>query len=376
MACRFVNGVLGNRYFPDVRLLSRLFVKVDAGKFVREEFRVLLSLSDRKRPLVFLLVAAVAMSSPLFVGVLLDNLRMGVIGCMGGFSVLYMRRTTLIHRTRNMLVSAFTLTLSFGVGILCSYDPTLSALSLAINTLLVTIVVRRINVLPPGSFFFILVACIARAMPYDSSLLWERMAAFLCGSAMSVTIGFIYSVFRPNRSGEDYKTQSEKTRWSVALWTSLIISLVIGGGFYLVLSLEVRSPYWVPISSIAILQGIGLRHIWQRMFHRLVGTFVGLGLAGVILSLPLDPWGTAIVVFVLGFFIEALVTRNYALAVVFITPLTLIFAEINSHSESVGHLMLVRFVDTLVGSIFGFLGGVALCRVDVWMRCNAGRRSN
>ena len=80
-------------------------------------------------------------------------------------------------------------------------------------------------------------------------------------------------------------------------------------------------------------------------------------MAWAIFSLPLGPWELALVVTLLSFLIEILVTRNYGLAVIFITPLTVIFAEAALASANPSHLMLVRLFDIVIGSSFGYLGG-------------------
>jgi uncharacterized membrane protein YccC len=98
----------------------------------------------------------------------------------------------------------------------------------------------------------------------------------------------------------------------------------------------------------------------QRKLHRILGTAVGLVLAWLLFSLPPDPWLLATLVILLNFAIETLVTRNYGLAVVFITPLTVLLAGMLQHGAPSEQLVLARMVDILLGSLCGLLGGSLL----------------
>jgi len=91
--------------------------------------------------------------------------------------------------------------------------------------------------------------------------------------------------------------------------------------------MRLQRPYWVPVSCLSIMQGASLRLVWKRHAQHLVGTAAGLGLAWLLLALPLDTWEVVAAMLVLAVIIESLVLRHYGLAVVFITPLTIYLAE-------------------------------------------------
>jgi hypothetical protein len=47
-------------------------------------------------------------------------------------------------------------------------------------------------------------------------------------------------------------------------------------------ALRLPRPYWVPVSCLAVLQGVTLRAVWNRQFQRVAGTALGcvVGLLG------------------------------------------------------------------------------------------------
>src|SRR5690606_382621 len=94
-----------------------------------------------------------------------------------------------------------------------------------------------------------------------------------------------------------------------------------------------------------------------RNVHRIAGTAIGMLLAWGIFSLSPNIWELAILITVLSFVIELLIVRNYGLAVIFITPLTLIYADAATETDNTAQLMMTRLFDIILGSTIGYLGG-------------------
>lgn len=80
-----------------------------------------------------------------------------------------------------------------------------------------------------------------------------------------------------------------------------------------------------------------------------------------LLELPLSPWSLPLMIMVLTFIVETLVVRHYGLAVIFVTPMTLLLADASLLGHgSTGSLLQARLLDTVAGSFAGLLGGVVL----------------
>ena len=139
---------------------------------------------------------------------------------------------------------------------------------------------------------------------------------------------------------------------SVVIGVFISISLIIGHIF------EMQNPYWIPISCLAILQGISRNHVWERMVHRIVGTFIGIGLCWIILQISDTPLTICFSIFVLLYIAETLIIKNYALAVIFITPMTILLAEVGTSFTSNTEIIVpARFLDITIGSVLGAIGG-------------------
>lgn len=139
---------------------------------------------------------------------------------------------------------------------------------------------------------------------------------------------------------------------------SLIYGLFMCISLAVAFALKFENPYWIPISCAAVMQGSSSKHTWTRGIQRIVGTLVGLGVTWLIAYTNPTPLFMVISITLLQIIVEFLVVRNYAIAVVFITILTIFLAETGRQlSENTEQIFLARMFDILIGSIIGMIGG-------------------
>ena len=110
-----------------------------------------------------------------------------------------------------------------------------------------------------------------------------------------------------------------------------------------------------------MIQGVSLRAVWTRQLHRIGGTTLGLVPTWALLALPLDRWTIIPVLMTLTFLVHTLVVRHYGIAVVFITPLSILMAEVTILGQGTPtDVIIARMIDTVLGCMVGFIGGVLL----------------
>ncbi|WP_202626776.1 FUSC family protein [Steroidobacter agaridevorans] len=126
------------------------------------------------------------------------------------------------------------------------------------------------------------------------------------------------------------------------------VAAVLAGALTSIFHFE--RAYWAVAATVLMLhQGFDWMRTLQRSIERLLGTWIGLLLAGAILFIhPQGVW-LALTIMALQFAIEMLVMRNYALAVVFITGAALTIAAGGHPVEDAGSYLWARGIDTLVG---------------------------
>jgi uncharacterized membrane protein YccC len=117
---------------------------------------------------------------------------------------------------------------------------------------------------------------------------------------------------------------------------------------------RIDRAYWMVAASALVLhQGLDWTRTFQRSVDRVIGTLLGLGFAGSVLSLRLNGIYLVAILTVLQFVIEVVVVRSYAMAVVFITATALIIASGGYVVSDLGHLLWVRGLDPASGCLIG-----------------------
>lgn len=128
---------------------------------------------------------------------------------------------------------------------------------------------------------------------------------------------------------------------------------------YASLALGIGRPYWALVTAAALYQA-NLTLTWSRGVQRVVGNLAGVLFFAALA--PLAHLGQAALVLccvALNFGAEALISRNYWLGSVCVTPMALLITEFTGFQEP-GTLITERVVDTLVGAVLGFLAALVV----------------
>lgn len=209
---------------------------------------------------------------------------------------------------------------------------------------------------PPGNFFFIMLAATAICTPFNIEQIPQKIGYVALGVIFTCFLGMIYGLLTLKekkpivelRRKSNYTHIIESITFGVVMATSLVVAFILGN----------ENPYWVPISCLAVMQGTSTKHIWLRGSQRILGTFVGLGLTWLFMLAHPSQLTMILSIAILQIIVEFLVVRNYGIAVVFITILTIFLSESGHQmSANINSIFITRMVDILVGSIIGILGG-------------------
>lgn len=339
----------------------RQSLPVRARRLLRDEWRQLVTILPSDRPWQMPFAAALASGLPLLAGAWFHQMSAATLASLGGLVFLYMPETSLAQRMVMLLACAFGMIGSFALGALAQLLPALLVPTLTVVAVLVTMVCRFYRVGPPASLFFIMAAAIAAYAPASLAQLPHNLGVFALGCLQATLVAFVYSLFILRRRPPKQAPPLFKPEFGFVVYDSVLIGLFVGLALLLAQLLQLEKPYWVPISCLAVIQGMNLRAIWNRQLHRILGTSIGLLLAWGILSLQLQAWGMALAMMVLTFIVETAVVRNYGFAAIFITPLTLLLAEAATMGQAPPALLMqARLMDTVLGCMVGLAGGFCL----------------
>ena len=181
---------------------------------------------------------------------------------------------------------------------------------------------------------------------------------------------------RPGRTVEAAGPDRTDARWSpppevrvareqqvrhvavLRLFTAARVFLGAGVAGAGALALGLGHPYWAPVSAAAVLQATHVRMTWHRSIQRGLGTAAGLLLGALLLAAHPDPVLIAVLVVLMQLGIEVFIRRNYALGVLFITPMTMLLSDLLVPSSTYDLV-----VDRLGGVALGIVVGLAAALV-------------
>ena len=330
----------------------------DLRSALKREIKQLFQLKKTERLWHIPILASLCTGLPLLMGYFIGRLDYGILACLGGLAILYMPSTQLEHRMITQVLCAFGFVLSFTIGICFSFNPNISAVVLGLYAFGVNLVTRHFRLSAPGNFFFIMIASMAICMPFDILTIPTNIGLIALGSIFACILAFLYSIYITGLYRDILLFPLAPRKAKAVLAESITVGIFAFGSLLVAHLFKLENPYWVPISCLAIMQGVSVAHVWQRGIHRVGGTFVGMGLTWLLLQIHMTPLSICISILVLQFIIEILVVRHYGLAVIFITPMTVFLSEIaSSSSADPSQLISLRVLDIIIGSCLGVLGG-------------------
>ncbi|OCC13590.1 FUSC family protein [Streptomyces sp. PTY087I2] len=123
---------------------------------------------------------------------------------------------------------------------------------------------------------------------------------------------------------------------------------------YLCAALGVGRPYWAIVTAASLYQA-NLTLSWNRALQRTLGNLLGVLVFAAVLPVSrISPLALVCCCLFFGFAAEALITRNYWLGSVAVTPMALLVLEFGG-AHPAGELIGDRVLDTVLGAAVGFL---------------------
>ncbi|GAF57501.1 membrane protein [Psychrobacter sp. JCM 18902] len=362
--------------------LTALFARIKA--LIDGELAHLLTVNRSKRPWHMPIIAAIAISFPVFVGAYFDALSSGIKASLGAMVILNIPLVgKLPYRLVTVMAWGFAMSLCFALGLIAQQIPLLKLPIFTLMAFGIVIFGRYYRQPPPAGLFVMMAGAIALFIPLPLEDILPAIGLVMLGSGFALVMALLYSLFllatRPATPTPNYSYEPD------TITESLIVASFVSLALLIAVTLQLSNPYWAAVSCFLIIQGIHLRTMWIKQIHRLLGTVLGVVLASWMLSWGLSIWGVALAILTMMLCIETLVDRHYGLAVIFITPLTIFIAEYGSglpFSESAyQEVIRTRLFDTVIGCLVGLSGGVVmhstnlripLRRIENWLLARFG----
>lgn len=339
--------------------------------FARQLAAVSFSVQHSDRPWQLPVAAALTCGFPMVVGALAKLPRAGSLGAVAGLAFLYLPSVRSQQSIPIVMAAAFGMVLSYAIGLAGSTSSIVAAVLIGCVAAAAMLFCKALGLVPPGPLFMVIAGAIGAFSPVSLSSALQNIGYFAVGCIWSCVVAVAYSVCFCRPQVLAFTRYFPGTTVRSALTDSILIGFFVGASLALALMLDLAMAYWVPVSCVAVIQGATLTVSLNRHLHRIVGTFVGLGLTWLLLPELASMWAAAAAATLLTFMVETAVVRHYAFAAVFFTPLAILLAEIGkSSSVGVSLLMEARMIDTIVGTLIGLCGAILLhsMRVRAYVR--------
>lgn len=312
--------------------------------------------------------AGLSTAVPLFLGYFTGNMRLGTLGALGAFAFLSFTPLPLPLLVKRILKVGLGIMAGFYVGLLSTLVPWLIPVAIGFVSLCGYLATRILKIPNPGAFFVIMVTAMGTGMEMDFQ---EMLPAVLCvgiGVVASVgwalVAGYLNTRFQFWTVVEEFVPYRKRLQDAVEHDSELLISslhhaAILFFAAYVGQSLHFANPYWITISTAAVLQGRKLKFIFHRNIQRIMGGMIGLLLGLFLFSLHLGTLETICMIIILNVLVEYCMVRNYGLANFFTNPLSLLLASLSS-SLFPEELFGARFAGLVIGSLIGLVGAALI----------------
>lgn len=331
--------------------------------------RSLVSLPAGPGPRAWIAVrAALSIGIPLLVCTLLGRPDLGLQAGAGAFVALFAASAGAAERAKVLPIVGGVLLACAGVGVALVPSHLAYSLGLIGVAIAVSVFALGLRLGPPGPVFFVLVYGLAGTITAvrDGARVTDP-AVFLAAMCGGLLFSYLVALAPLLRSAERARPVRPLRELLPGPWFGIperellarIAIVAVVGTVVSVVWLDPGRAYWTVSAGVAVV-GLtpGRSHSLGRGLHRTVGTLLGALLYLVIAPLGEHPLTLVLLVMALQFSIELVVVRNYALALVFITPLVLFISSAaaggSDHWATAGE----RVFDTAVGSALAVLSVV------------------
>ncbi|WP_019135395.1 FUSC family protein [Cellulomonas massiliensis] len=304
--------------------------------------------------------ASVSVLVPLLVLWGTGHLEWSIYAAFGAFTSLYGRERTDRARLALQVEAGVTQVVVVTLGVLVALLDARAWLAVPVAALLAAGVSAGSAIRgwhPPGALFQVFAFATVAAAPATPADLLPAVLVSAASALLAVLVGSVGPAVRRVRGvtaegpGRPIGGAVEGlARYAAQSGAGVLLAGTIAT------AAGIGRPYWAMVSAVVPLVARDLGAQLTRGLHRVVGTGLGLLVAWALLALDVQGLVLVLVVAVLQAAAELFVGRNYAFALVFVTPLALLMVHLVLPVPT-RELLADRGIETLIGVVVGIAVG-------------------
>jgi Fusaric acid resistance protein-like len=303
-----------------------------------------------------------SISVPLLTLVAIDQVEWSLYATFGAFTSLYGRERVDLHRVVRQGAAGLSLIVATTLGALVAISSEREWLAIPVAAAVAvaaSYVSARHDWIPPGSLFQVFAFAAVASVPAEASDLVPAIVVVTLSALFAVLVGNVGVLVRRARRTADPPAPGHPIGgphsggWLYAVQSGLGVllagMLATGSG--------IGRPYWAMVAAVVPLMAHDFGSQLVRGVHRVIGTFIGLGVAWLLLELDLPDAVVVLVAATLQMATELVIGRNYAFALICITPLALLIVHLAAPVIPISDLLGDRGLETAIGVTIGLLVG-------------------
>lgn len=301
--------------------------------------------------------ALLSVGAPLLVLWSIDRVDLAPFVVFPAFAAVFGRRHGHRHRVRLQAIVAATQVASLLLGALVPVleaGPWATVAGASVLAFGMSLLGDRVRWTPVGPMFQVFGFVTLAAAPVTvESLGWGAVAA--AGTAAWVLVlalvwALVRRAARARGAVDPLRAPAAPRPDASRMWGDAVtytVAVAIAGTVPTLLG--IGHVGWAMVAAIAGLAAPTVFHRVLRATQRLFGTLVGLGVAALMVLLqPTGVWTMLLVILLTGL-IELVVTRNYSLALIPITPLVVLMGQLMNPSAPPWPMITDRLIETVIG---------------------------
>jgi Fusaric acid resistance protein-like len=306
--------------------------------------------------------AGVSVLVPLLLLVTIDHVDWTLYATFGAFTSLYGRKRDDFPRVVRQGLAGLGLVACVTLGSLVAISDAREWLAIPVAAVIAVVasyVSAYRQLIPSGSLFQVFGFAAVASVPAGASDLVPAVVVSSASALFAVVVGSLGALVRRARHvtvehGPEHPIGGAHP--GVRLY-AIQSGVGVAAAGTIATASGIGRPYWAMISAVVPLMAFDFTSQLVRGLHRVIGTFIGLGVAWLLLEIDLPAAAIVTAVAALQMATELLVGRNYALALVCITPLALLIVHLAAPVIPIHELLADRGLETVIGVSIGLLVG-------------------
>jgi uncharacterized membrane protein len=341
---------------------------------LKEHLAHSLKLQPTPSPWPRMILSALSVGLPLLTGLALDDLQSAMYGSLFGFILILNDHFGPIERRILHLLTTYGFLLSgFLAGVMLADTPLL----LMAGLFLMAFLLGKAKGMGLELERMLLFTTLQFLTASQSPGLKEAFIKPIFYSSISLTnyifcLWLVYLVLKHAPNFQKSKRLEFKEAWKKKESNRYALTLAIMScvGLWVALYFHIERGYWI-VGTILIVMMPDRYQSLYKSFQRLLGTFIGVVIASLLMTTGKDPWVLVGFCTFAAFFAPLGLIKNYWLGNVFIASLILFFLEISNIHPHTGNfdIAVMRLIDIGLGCMLGIMGTFfAFPKIFKWRR--------